>query len=199
MKKTILLVILDQYADWEAAYLSPWINALGQDRYTVRTVSLDRNPVRSLGGFTVLPDDDITSAPADFEACILIGGMSWRTEAARQVISLVQAALDHGKILAGICDASAFLGTIGVLNSVFHTSNDVNDLKQWAGDRYTGEQKYLMQPVVRDNNIITANGTASIEFAREVLLALQIAPEDKIEAWYAFYKRGVYDAPMPAL
>ena len=50
---------------------------------------------------------------------------------------LVEKCLSDGKILGGICDASAFLGTIGALNHVRHTSNDLDDLKQWAGGAYT--------------------------------------------------------------
>lgn len=56
-----------------------------------------------------------------------------------------------------------------------------------------------MEPAVRDNNIITANGTASLEFAREVLLALKVADEEKIFAWYDFYKLGCYNAPTPSI
>lgn len=199
MKKIVLFVILDKYADWEAAYLTSFILALGQDEYSVKTVSLTKDSIQSLGGFTVLPDYDIQSAPTDFEGLVLIGGMSWRNEAAQQVKPLVQNALNNRKVLGGICDASAFLGTIGVLNNVSHTSNDVNDLKQWAGDAYTGEEKYIMQQAVRDHNIITANGTASLEFAKEIMIALEVAPENRILEWYNFYKLGCYEAPMPSM
>ncbi|KLU63769.1 putative protease YdeA [Desulfosporosinus acididurans] len=199
MKKIVLFVILDKYADWEAAYLSSLILSLGQGEYSVKTVSLTTDIIQSIGGFTVLPDYDIQSAPTDFEGLILIGGMSWRNEAAQQVKPLVQNALNNRKVLGGICDASAFLGTIGVLNNVNHTSNDLNDLKQWAGDAYTGEEKYIMQQAVRDNNIITANGTASLEFAKEVTIALGVASENRILEFYNFHKLGYYEAPMPSM
>ena len=199
MKKVVLFVILDKYADWEAAYLSSLILSLGQDEYSVKTVSLTKDIIQSIGGFTVLPDYDIQSAPTDFEGLILIGGMSWRNETAQQVKPLVQSALNNRKVLGGICDASAFLGTIGVLNNVSHTSNDLNDLKQWAGDAYTGEEKYIMQQAVRDKNIITANGTASLEFAKEVMIALGAAPENRILEFYNFHKLGYYEAPMPSM
>ncbi|MFR1519066.1 MAG: type 1 glutamine amidotransferase family protein [Clostridia bacterium] len=199
MKKLILNVILDKYSDWEIAYLSPLLLALGRDTYEVKTVSLTKDSVRSLGGFTVLPDYDVHTAPAEFEGLILVGGMSWRTEEARQVEPLVQKAQKNNKLLGAICDATVFLGAAGVLNHVLHTSNDLNDLKQWAGDVYAGEEKYVMQPAVRDQKIITANGTAALEFAREVLLALNVAPEEKILDWYNFYKLGAYEAPTPSL
>lgn len=199
MKKVVLFVILDTYADWEAAYLSSLILCLGKNTHTVKTVSLTKDSVQSLGGFTVIPDYDIKSAPIDFEGLILIGGMSWRTESAQKVKPLVHTALANKKVLGAICDASAFLGTLGVLNHVKHTSNDLNDLKQWAGTAYTGEANYITQHAVRDNNIITANGTASLEFTKEVLSALDIAPEKNIEEWYNFYKLGSYKAPIPKI
>ncbi|MGN0143406.1 MAG: type 1 glutamine amidotransferase family protein [Clostridium sp.] len=197
MKKVVLFVILDRYSDWEAAYLSSLILALGQDKYSIKTVSLTKDNVKSSGGFTVIPDYDVKSAPDDFEGLILIGGMSWRTDEAQEVKILVEKALKNKKVLGAICDASTFLGKMGILNNIKHTSNDLNDLKNWAGDAYTGEENYEMQQAVRDNNIITANGTASLEFAKEVLTALKAAHEKDIIEWYNFHKYGCYKAPMP--
>ncbi len=114
---------MDQYADWESACLSSALYMLGDSRYEVKTVSLIKDKVSSIGGFHVLPDYDICSVRDEYEALILIGGMAWRE-------------------LGGICDASAFFGTISVLNQVKHTSNDLNDLKQWAKESYKDEKNY---------------------------------------------------------
>ena len=64
---------------------------------------------------------------------------------------------------------------------------------------YTGETKYIAKQAVRDKNIITANGTAPMEFAKEILLALNVASKDKILDWYNFHKLGLYTAPMPKM
>ena len=197
IKKLVLFAILDKYSDWEVAYLSSLILYLGQEKYCIKTVSLTKESIKSLGGFTVLPDYDIESVPTDFEGLILVGGMSWRIKDANKIKPLIQIALDKKKILGAICDASVFLGTMGILNNVKHTSNDLNDLKQWAGQLYTGEKNYIMEQAVRDENIITANGTAALEFAREVLIALNVTTEKSIEEWYNFHKLGCYKAPMP--
>lgn len=197
MKDTILFVILPQYADWEAAYISSAITMLGQGRYNIKTVSTSRDPVQSIGGFKVIPDYDIHSVPEDHRALILIGGMTWRDENAQQVKTLVRDCHQKGRLLAGICDAAAFLGTAGVLNDVIHTSNDLNDLKQWAGSAYTGGAKHIPKQAVRDKNIITANGTAPMEFAKEILLGLDIADKETIMDWYNFHRLGCYTAPMP--
>lgn len=197
MKKQVLFVILEQFADWEGAYLSSALYMLGNGQYEVKTVSLTRDMVTSIGGFGVTPDYPIDAVPSNYEALILIGGMAWRNPEAQKVRPLVAECLAQGRILAGICDASAFLATAGAFNAVRHTGNDLNDMKQWAGAAYTGEEQYVMQQAVRDKNIISANGTASLEFAKEVLMALEAAPEDKIMEWYSFHKLGYYEAPMP--
>ena len=199
MKKTILFVILQQYADWEAAYITSAITMLGQGEYDIKTVSLSKDYVQSIGGFRVMPDYDLSSVPRDYEALILIGGMTWRNENARQIKTLVEECYQKGKVLGGICDASAFLGTVGILNDVTHTSNDINDLKQWAGPAYIGEARYIAKQAARDKNIITANGTAPLEFAKEILLALNVASEEKIWDWYNFHKLGYYTASMPQM
>lgn len=198
MTKTILFLILQQYADWEVAYISSAISMLEQGKYEIKTVSLSKDCVQSIGGFKVLPDYDITSVPDDYEALILIGGMTWRSENTQQIKELVEDCFEKGKILGGICDASAFLGTVGVLNNVLHTSNDLNDLKKWAGSAYTGEEKYIAKQAVSDKNIITANGTAPMEFAKEILLVLNV-DKDKVSDWYNFHKLGFYTAPMPKM
>lgn len=197
MEKTILFVILEQWADWEAAYLASALRMLGQGQYSMKTVSLTKNSVESIGGFRVIPDYEIQSIPLDYEALILIGGMTWRNENTGRIKSLVNKCLANGKVLGAICDASAFLGTAGVLNDINHTSNDLDELKRWAGKTYTGEEKYMLKQVVSDKNIITANGTAPLEFAREVMLALKAAPEDKIIEWFNFHKLGYYEAAIP--
>lgn len=197
MKQTILFGILEQYADWEAAYLSSAITMLGDGAFDIKTISTTREPVTSIGGFRVLPDYE--TAPKDYAALFLIGGMTWRSEAAKAFTPLVQDCKKQGRVLGGICDAAGFLGAAGVLNDVRHTANDLADLKQWAGSAYTGESYFLPRQAVRDRNVITANGTAPLEFAKEALLALQAAPEDKISAWYDFHKLGFYCAPMPEM
>ena len=89
------------------------------------------------------------------------------------------------------------LGSVGALNGAKHTANDLNELKQYSA--YTNEQGFIHRQAVSDNSIITANGTATLEFAREVLRALSVATEEQIKGWYDFHKLGFYNAPMPKM
>ena len=191
--KTVLLVLLGQYADWEAAYVSTGLHMLGQGKFVVKTVSLSEHPVTSIGGVQAVPDYTVDSAPKDYDALLLIGGLCWREERAQQMIPLVEHCVNSGKVLGGICDAAAFLASIGVLDSVKHTGNRLSALQEWKGTKYKGAENYQARQAVFDRNIITANGSAPLEFAREVLTALHVAEEAMVEDWYVLHKLGYYN------
>ena len=194
MKQEILFVLLKDFADWEGAYIAPYLNyGCGPDiesKYVVKTVSVTKAPVVSCGGFMVLPNYSIDDIPADYAGIVLIGGMSWFTPEADLIVPLVKDAALNKKLIAGICNASVFLGMHGFLNKVKHTSNTIGYLKQYAGDKYTGDSNYINKQAVRDGNIVTANGTGQLEFCREILYALEADTADAIEESYLFYKNG---------
>jgi putative intracellular protease/amidase len=191
--KEVLFVLLDQYADWEAAPLAAAVNRL--DGWCVKTVTPDGQPVRSIGGFCVTPDFSVKEAlNRDFCGVVLIGGNCWRTPQAVPVAALVQKAAARGTVLAGICDASVYLGAQGMLNTARHTSNQLEDLQAYAGEHYTGAARYQLCQAVRDGKLVTANGTANMEFGREVLLALGAMTEPQAQEWYRLYKLGWYEA-----
>lgn len=194
--KKVLFVLLDEYADWEAASLAAALNeepeGQGQ-QFDVKTVSLTKEPIRSIGGFTVMPDYGLDDVPEDFAGLILIGGNSWRKEESEQVMELVNKALEKEVVLGAICDATVFLGRNRLFNNIPHTSNYLEDLKQTAGDSYSNEAGYLHQQAVRSGQIITANGSAFLEFGKNVLEALNAAPQEEIDEWYGFFKKGHHE------
>lgn len=190
--KEVLFFLLDQFADWEAGPLAAALNQRGEFR--VRTASLTREPIHSIGGFSIIPDYSLPLALSrDFAGLVLVGGNSWRTREAAQAAPLVRFALEKGAVVAGICDASVYLGSLGALNQAAHTSNQLEDLQSYAGVQYTNSSGYRLQQAVRDGKLVTANGTAPLEFAREVQLALGIS-EEEVQSWYRFFKLGYYEA-----
>ena len=170
---------------------------LGDGNFENKTVSLSKDAVTSIGGVKCLPDYDLQSVPSDYDALILIGGMSWHNENAMQIKPLINDCINNGKVLGAICDACRFLGSVGALNGAKHTANDLNELKQYSA--YTNEQGFVHRQAVSDNKIITANGTAALEFAQEILKALSVASDEQIKGWYDFHKLGFYTAPMPKM
>ena len=83
MKKEVLFVLLDEYADWEGAFLSTSLNfgvMPGSDKkYIPKTVAPTEKEVCSIGGFRTIPDYSFRNLPEDYAALILIGGMQWNT------------------------------------------------------------------------------------------------------------------------
>ncbi len=196
MKNNVLFVLLDKYAEWEAAPLAAALNSgvtpLGDTRYTTATVAPTADAVSSIGGFSTLPDYDFDSMPQDYAALVLIGGMSWDKPEAGRVEELVARALREGKTVGAICNGASFMAAHGFLNDVAHTGNGLDQLRLWGGERYTNPEGFIERQAVADGSIVTANGSAGIEFAREMLLALEADTRENIDAWYDFNKHGFY-------
>lgn len=197
MKKEVLFLLLDDFADWEGAFLATGLNtgltmAGGGTPYTSRTLTPTKKQVRSIGGLVVTVDYTAATMPEDYAALILVGGMAWQSEEAQRVVPIVEAALARGVLVGAICNAASFLAAHEFLNGVRHTGNTVEMLKKWGGDRYTAESLYEERQAVRDGNIVTANGSGYLEFTRECLLALDADTTEAIEASYEFNKRGFY-------
>ena len=192
--KEVIFVLLNGFADWKGAFtaicLNQGVKPGNPINYKVKYLSITKEPVTSIGGLRVLPDYDLKDMPEDYAGLILIGGMRWFSPEAELIVPLVKKALKDKKLVAGICNASVFLGMHGFLNEVKHTSNTLDYLKQYAGDQYTGESNYINKQAVRDENIVTANGIGQLEFCREVLYALEADTAEAIEESYLFYKNG---------
>ncbi len=197
MRKEILIVLLNDFADWESAYIAPNLNCGvepgSECKYIVKTLSLTKEPVISLGGFRVIPDYDLSNIPENYAGLILIGGMKWFTPETEQLVPIVKDAVEKNKLVAGICNASVFLGKYGFLNNINHTSNGIDYLKAFAGPDYHGEKFYIDKPAIRDGNFVTAGGLGTLEFCREILFALDADSSGKIERGYRMYKTCIWE------
>lgn len=178
MSNEILYILLPDYAAHEAVYLSQAIAsddfALKENpKYVNKVVAPTLDPVRSIGGFLTLPDYSFDTMPDDFAALVLIGGFGWTTPVAEQVVPIAKRAVEKGKIIGAICNAASFMAKHGFLNAVKHTGNGLEQLTLWGGENYTNAGGYIHAQAVSDNNIVTANGSATLEFAKELLLLLK--------------------------
>ncbi len=111
MQNEVILLLLDDYADWESAYIAAALNGGvdwvpgGTPRYTIRTAAPTKEPVRSIGGLRTLPDYDFESLPEEYAALVLIGGMQWRSAEAENVEHIVRQAIDKRRAVGAICNA----------------------------------------------------------------------------------------------
>ena len=193
--KEIVIVLLDRFADWEAAFLAPALRGgvmPGHPGYCeVKYMTPDGGPATSLGGLRMTPDYAADRLPAQCAGVVLAGGMDWDKPEAEKIAGIVEEARRRGLPVGAICNAVSFLAAHGFLNEVRHTGNTVEMLQKWGGDRYTGAARYEERQAVRDGGMVTANGTGYLEFSREYLLALGADEPEAIGAWYEFSKHGI--------
>ena len=195
MSNEILYILLPDYAAHEAVYLS---QAIASDEYAMKehpkyvnkVVAPTMEPVKSIGGFRTLPDYSFDTMPYDYVALVLIGGFGWTTPVAEQVVPIVKLAIEKGKIVGAICNGASFMAKCGFLNGVKHTGNGPEQLQAWGGGNYTNPDGYIHRQAVSDKNIVTANGSATLEFAKELLTLLENDTPERIEMYYKFNKQG---------
>lgn len=195
MSNEILYILLPDFAAHEIVYLSQAIAsdefALKENpKYVNRIVAPTMEPVKSIGGFRTIPDYSFDTIPDDYAAVVLIGGFGWTTPIADKVVPIVSDAIGKGKLVGAICNGASFMAKHGFLNSVRHTGNGLEQLQLWGGDNYSNAAGYIHAQAVSDNNIVTANGSATLEFAKEMLTMLENDTPERIEMYYQFNRQG---------
>jgi putative intracellular protease/amidase len=183
------LFVLDTLADWEHGYLTPELNT---GRYfrepgtslPLRTVGTTREPITTMGGLRVRPDITLSElSPADAAILVLPGADTWSEPRHRPAVEKAAEFLAAGVPVAAICGATIALADAGMLDTRPHTSNDLGALKHLAPG-YHGADHFVAAPAVTDGDLITASGTAPLEFARQVLTRLDVLAPETLEAWY---------------
>ncbi|NOU97732.1 glutamine amidotransferase [Paenibacillus sp. LMG 31456] len=194
MKEVVLIVLTDGFADWEASYVSAEINK-PDSKYIIKTVAIDKEPKVSMGGLQVLPHYSLNEFASITSVAMLIipGGTGWRERQNQQLSGLVKNCFQNKIPIAAICDATTFLGNNGFLDNHKHTGNTLPYLKQGA-PHYRGEAYYVNAQSVSDSFLITANGSAAIEFSKHILEKLGILEGEQLEQWYDIYKKGYLPA-----
>ena len=166
--KTIGIVLIDKFADWEFGLLA----AGAAEHFGAKTVFLSPGgkPVTSIGGLEARPSRGISPEEnTDLDAVALIGSDVWTGQAAPDAAPLLASVQARGGVIGGICAGTAALAKGGFVDGLSHTSNGADWIKAQAGS-YPGASNYQDVPrAVSDKNVVTAPGTAPISFAAEFL------------------------------
>lgn len=109
------------------------------------------------------------------------------------VLPVVQYAVKNNIPVGAICNATNFMAENGYLDKIEHSGNTLEFMQSQA-PHYLGRQHFLEKQAVCNSNIITANGSGALEFAKEILLLLKAKPESSIAEWYKQNKSGLYRA-----
>jgi transcriptional regulator GlxA family with amidase domain len=85
-----------------------------------------------------------------------------------------------------VCGATGGLAAAGVLDERPHTSNAREYLAYFPN--YAGQEHYVDELAVIDGDLITASGTAPVDFARAIFERLGVYVPEVLGAWVAMYK-----------
>ena len=186
MKKAVF-VLLDEFSDWEGSYLLPYINQ--NPEWEIKIAS-NKEDIRSIGGMTLKRDLSLEEIPKNLDLLILIGGNSWNKDRP-DLTAVIETCLKNNVLVGAICGAVDYLARNGLLQGYSHTGNAQffwNDF-----EKYTNPTDYLEQQVVTSGNLITANGTATLDFTSHVLSSLEISTKEENEKYINLHKLGYYD------
>ena len=166
----ILVFIFEEMTDYEITFIT---HLLGADaNKEVITVSYEDRIIKGRSGFLYKPLKLVSEVLVESVDGLIIPG-GWFGDLRPELIALIKKLSLEGKLISAICGAgTVFLAKSGILNDVKYTTPIV----QWTEkhsevfgeqDPFTREN-FVQGRVVRDKNIITAQGVAFIDFAIEI-------------------------------
>jgi putative intracellular protease/amidase len=166
----ILVFIFDGMTDYEITFIT---HLLGVDAgKEIITIAYEDKIIKSRSGLLYRPERLLTDVlNDDVEGLVICGG--WYGDIRYELLQLINNLNMKRKLLAAICGAgTVFLAKAGVLNDVKYTT-PIAEWTQKHIDIFGGKdpfprENFVLERVVRYDNIITAQGIAFIDFAIEV-------------------------------
>jgi len=185
--KAVYLLVVDGFADWEAAHATAELRRHGG--YRVAIVGLSSSPVRSMGGMTVLPTTSLAEVNlSDIAVFIVPGGDRWEKQPIEPALGEFLKTIDAGGVpIAAICAATTVIAKLGLLRGRRHTSNGLAYLRAKVPE-YSDADAYVDAPAVRDQKLITASGLGDVEFARELFEELQVLRPSDRALWAQMFR-----------
>lgn len=192
---TIYVYVLDTLADWELGYVTPELNSgrffkKGAPRVSLKTVSASKEPIKTMGGLTIVPDCLIEDIALSKESVLLLPGAdTWSEPKHGAIIKRASEFLSFGATVGAICGATAALANVGLLNNRPHTSNGPGFLEM-VSSGYKGQSFYIDEPSVVDDNLITASSTGALLWAKQIIERLGVFQPNTLDSWYDYFTTG---------
>ncbi|ODT06844.1 MAG: glutamine amidotransferase [Mesorhizobium sp. SCN 65-20] len=191
--KTIGLLFIEGYADWEYGLLA----ASAVEWFGLKAVSVSphASPLASIGGLRLMAERTAEpQANGDLDAIAVIGSDGWASKDAPDVSPLLLAVAQRGGVVGGICGGTLPLARAGLFEGVGHTSNG----RDWIlghEPAYVGAGGYRDVPhAVADGRIVSAPGSAPGTFAVAFLEALLPENTEQFGQMRAMFAREYGDA-----
>lgn len=192
---TVYVYTLDTMADWEIGYVTAELNSgrfFKKDApdVSVKTVGISKEPVKTMGGLSIIPDCVIEDIAINDKSVLLLpGGNTWEEPKHGIVIKKAIELLSTGATVCAICGATVALAHEGLLDQHPHTSNGVGFLEMFCPS-YKGSSYYVDKPSVVGDNLITASASGALLWAKQIIEHLGVFRPDTLEEWYAYFNTG---------
>lgn len=164
----VLGFIYDDMADFEMTLA---LNLLGNNaEKEVVMIAHENRTIVSKAGVLYQPHCTVKEALEieDVDGLIIPGG--WKDEQSEELSALIQKLHSEQKLLAAICRGPSYLARAGVLGDARYTTTYSEKLvKELGVEDPFNRNHFQKENVVRDQHIITATGTAFVDFAMEIL------------------------------
>ena len=191
----VYIYVLDTLADWELGYVTAELNSgrffrKDAPEVSVKTAAISKEPVKTMGGLTIVPDCSISDIAAGEKSVLLLpGANTWSDPKHSAIIEKAGELLSAGAMVCAICGATAALANAGLLDGRPHTSNGAGYLEM-VSPAYRGQKFFIDAPSVADHNLITASSTGALLWAKQVIERLDVFQHSTLEAWYAYFSTG---------
>ncbi len=192
---TIYVYVLDTLADWELGHVISELHSgrffkKDAGRVSLKTVSLTKEPIHTMGGLTIMPDCLVEEiAVSETSILLLPGADTWNDSKHRAILEKAGEFLSLGATVCAICGATAALAGFGLLDNRPHTSNGPGFLEM-VSPGYKGQNFYIDKPSVADSNLITASSTGALLWAKQIIERLGVFETNTLEAWYDYFSTG---------
>lgn len=189
----VYIYVLDTLADWELGYVTAELNSRrffkkDAPKVSVKTVAISKEPVKTMGGLTIVPDRSICDIEVDEKSVLLLpGANTWNDLKHSAIIKKAGELLSAGAMVCAICGATAALANAGLLDQRPHTSNGAGYLEM-VSPGYKGQKFFVDAPSIADHNLITASSTGALLWAKQILERLDVFQHNTLEAWYAYFR-----------
>lgn len=186
MKLVVLLT--DGFADWEVGLLTA--EARRSADAEVKYLAAHAGPIHSMGGLRIGEIESVFEVDIHrFSALVVPGAARWEEDDSDDVPEVLKRAYDDGLLVGAVCAGTIPLARSGLLHQRSHTSNGHDYLAKHIPD-FDEDASYRKDLCVRDGRVITASGLGYVEFAAEMLEALDILSDDQRTVWYELFKDG---------
>lgn len=169
MNKRALFYLYEKMATFEMAVTSFILGSYMDFRIDTCAVSLD--PVADMNGLILNPIMDLHTVEnigiENYDCLIIPGGMVKETP--EKLIHIINDFDRKGKLLAAICGGPLFLANSGIFKERKYTASlSEEEITKYAKEKALPKDNFQKEKVVRDKNIITADGFSFVDFGIEI-------------------------------